>query len=246
MLDLQVFNFENNEVRTTIDNDNVLFVANDVAIALGYKDSNSAVNRHCKGTVFHRPLQTSGGMQEARLITEPDMYRLVFNSKLESAVRFQDWVYESVLPSIRKTGGYHIAQSIDWDELSAQINQAKSTMTLLGDSSNELLFALLKESTGVDLLALKPNIVSGVNVSHKRVGIRRYYTSEVAYKLSTTVDVVNSALLGLGFITVNNSHYELTEAGKTVGMTTTKGGLLWDKSVRKQVDKWLSENSQVM
>lgn len=60
------------------------------------------------------------------------------------------------------------------------------------------------------------------------------------------MEIVNSALLALGFIYVNDTHYELTTAGKAVGIVTTKGGLLWDKSVRKKVAKWLSEDLQIM
>ena len=52
------------------------------------------------------PLSTTGGVQELRLINEPDMYALIFGSKLPSAERFKRWVFEEVLPSIRKTGQY--------------------------------------------------------------------------------------------------------------------------------------------
>lgn len=53
-----------------------------------------------------RPLQTAGGVQELRLISEPDMLRLIVNSALPAAERFERWVFEEVLPTIRKTGAY--------------------------------------------------------------------------------------------------------------------------------------------
>ena len=104
---LITFNFENNNVRIFQDeNGQPLFVAKDVATILGYKDTVSAIKQFCKGVVKHHPLITNGGNQNVRVIYEPDLYRLTFGSKLESAVRFQNWVFEEVLPTIRKTGQY--------------------------------------------------------------------------------------------------------------------------------------------
>ncbi len=104
---LITFNFENNNVRIFQDeNGQPLFVAKDVANILGYKDTVSAIKQFCKGVVKHHPLVTNGGNQNVRVIYEPDLYRLTFGSKLESAVRFQNWVFEEVLPTIRKTGQY--------------------------------------------------------------------------------------------------------------------------------------------
>ena len=104
---LITFNFENNNIRIFQDeNGQPLFVAKDVANILGYKDTVSAIKQFCKGVVKHHPLVTNGGSQNVRVIYEPDLYRLTFGSKLESAVRFQNWVFEEVLPTIRKTGQY--------------------------------------------------------------------------------------------------------------------------------------------
>ena len=56
--------------------------------------------------MFHHPLQTAGGMQQVRVLTEPDVMRLIVSSKLPEAEAFERWVFEDVLPSLRKTGGY--------------------------------------------------------------------------------------------------------------------------------------------
>lgn len=97
-------------VRTVDDGGQVLFCGKDVAAALGYSNHNDAVKRHCKGVVKRYPLQTSGGVQEVGFITEPDLYRLVTHSKLPSAQRFEAWVFEEVLPAIRRNGGYMAAR----------------------------------------------------------------------------------------------------------------------------------------
>ena len=106
------FLFDSVEVRTIVEDvNNPLFVGADVASALGYKRPIEAVQRHCKGTLIQRTLSTKGGMQEFRVIQEPDLYRLVLGSKLPSAEKFEKWVFEEVLPSIRRTGGYSIPKN---------------------------------------------------------------------------------------------------------------------------------------
>lgn len=110
----QTFTFnQSNNVRIVLDENGApMFVAKDVAIALGYSNTKDALSRHCRGVVKHYPLQTKGGLQNVRVIYEPDVYALIFGSKLPSAVKFQDWVFNEVLPTIRKTGSYQPTQPV--------------------------------------------------------------------------------------------------------------------------------------
>lgn len=102
-------------VRTVDEGGQVLFCAKDVAIALGYANHNDAIKRHCRGVVKRYPIVDSlGRTQEAAFITEPDLYRLIAHSKLPAAERFEAWVFEEVLPAIRRTGGY-VAAAPDED-----------------------------------------------------------------------------------------------------------------------------------
>ena len=105
---LATFSFEGkSHVRTIQVDGRTYFVASDVAGALGYEKARNAVSTHCKGAL-KQGLPTAGGVQEVTVIPESDVYRLVMRSKLQSADRFQDWVVEEVLPSIRQTGAYAI------------------------------------------------------------------------------------------------------------------------------------------
>uniref|UniRef100_A0A7C9N9R7 Bro-N domain-containing protein n=1 Tax=Muribaculaceae bacterium Z82 TaxID=2304548 RepID=A0A7C9N9R7_9BACT len=97
------------ELRTVSESGEVFFCAKDVADALGYSNQSDAIARHCKGVVKRYPLRTAGGAQEFRFISEPDVFRLIVSSKLPTAQRFEAWVFEEVLPSIRRTGGYMAA-----------------------------------------------------------------------------------------------------------------------------------------
>lgn len=100
--------FENEEfgqVRTIVENGEVLFCGTDVARALGYSIPSKAVNTHCKG-VSKMEAPTNGGVQKLLFITEGDVYRLIVHSRLDSAIRFEHWVFDEVLPTLRKTGVY--------------------------------------------------------------------------------------------------------------------------------------------
>lgn len=104
---LQIFNnAEFGQIRTVEIEGKIYFVGKDVANALGYSNPRDAIARHCKGVVKHDSFKEGG--QEVALIPEGDMYRLITHSKLESAERFESWVFDEVLPSLRKTGSYEI------------------------------------------------------------------------------------------------------------------------------------------
>lgn len=117
MNELQIFNNEEfGEVRMAEINGKPYFVATDVATALGYTNPRKAISDHCKGGVTKRDTPTSSGVQQMSYINEGDLYRLVMKSKLPSAEKFEKWVMEEVLPSIRKNGGYIAGQETLSDE----------------------------------------------------------------------------------------------------------------------------------
>ena len=115
MNDITIFTYENANVRTlTTEDGTPLFCGKDIASILGYKDTTNALKLHCRGVVKHHPIVDSlGRTQEARFITEPDLYRLITRSKLPEAEKFERWVFEEVLPSIRKHGVYATESVVD-------------------------------------------------------------------------------------------------------------------------------------
>lgn len=107
-MDNQVQIFENEQfgkVRIIDEDGKVLFCGTDVAKALGYARPNDAVSRHCRATV-KRSSPISGKLQEINFIPEGDVYRLITHSKLPAAQKFESWVFDEVLPSIRRHGLY--------------------------------------------------------------------------------------------------------------------------------------------
>ncbi len=101
--------FKNNEfgcLEVLWEGEKAYFPAIDCAKILGYTNPRKAIRDHCKGGTS-RSLLTNGGIQEKKYISEGDLYRLIVRSKLEAAQRFERWVFDEVLPDIRRQG-FHI------------------------------------------------------------------------------------------------------------------------------------------
>lgn len=114
MNELQIFRNEKfGEIRTVEENGKVLFCGSDVAKALGYTNPTKAINDHCRGIKARRTNDSLGRQQEINFITEGDIYRLAAKSKLPGADEFESWIFDEVLPSIRKHGAYMTDVTID-------------------------------------------------------------------------------------------------------------------------------------
>lgn len=103
------------------------FPATACAKALGYANTKDAIIRHCKEVVKH-DLPTKGGIQAINFIPEGDLYRLITHSKLPAAERFEKWVFDEVLPTIRKTGSYG-NQTAMMEKLVEQLTQVTTSLT---------------------------------------------------------------------------------------------------------------------
>ncbi|ADG41441.1 putative antirepressor - phage associated [Leuconostoc kimchii IMSNU 11154] len=112
MNEVAVFNFETNEVRTVVINEEVWLVAKDVATTLGYSRTADAVKAHVdeedKGV---GKIQTPGGTQRMTVINQSGVISLALSSKLPTAKKFKRWVTSEVIPSVLKHGSYSKPQS---------------------------------------------------------------------------------------------------------------------------------------
>lgn len=117
MNELQIFKQkEFGQIRSVEINNKVGFVASDIANALGYKNTRDAISKHCKGVV-KCDIPTNSGIQNMSIIFESDIYRLIARSKLPSAVKFESWIFDEVLPTISKTGSYSINNNISHTQM---------------------------------------------------------------------------------------------------------------------------------
>lgn len=111
----QIFNFEQNEVRAILVNDEPYFVGKDVAEILGYSKPRNAISTHVdEEDKQDAPIQGDlGGKQKMTIINESGLYSLILKSKLPSAKKFKRWVTSEVLPAIRKHGGYLTPEKVE-------------------------------------------------------------------------------------------------------------------------------------
>lgn len=112
--------FQDQKIRTYVNGD-IWFCVVDVCRILGYSNSRKAIADHCrKKGVTKRDTLTERGKQGLLYIDEGNLYRLTIKSKKKEAKRFEDWVCDEVLPSIRKTGKYESRQDFRRNEVVSQ------------------------------------------------------------------------------------------------------------------------------
>lgn len=229
MKDIQIFNNpEFGELRTIEEGDKIYFVASDAAKALGYSQPHKAVWDHCKG-VLKRNIPTNGGVQQMSIIPEGDLYRLVIHSKLPSAEKFESWVFDDVLPTIRKTGGYHIPQLTPNPHYRTRM--IGTAIRDVGKTAEELekVFGvahvmalavsmnLVGEAYGVDMAPCKALLPAAEEVSYlnatdiaERIGLK-YKTGK------PNAAAANQLLAERGLQEKRGKDWHLTERGKAYG-----------------------------
>ena len=120
MSNLSVFKFNQNEVRTIVNDDGeIWFVASDVATVLGYRNAPDMVRNLDNDEVSITQIvrSSSGGNPNITIINESGLYSATLKSRKPEAKQFKKWVTSDVLPSIRKNGGYIAGQENDDSEL---------------------------------------------------------------------------------------------------------------------------------
>lgn len=138
---LSVFNFKDQPVRVEFKNGEPLFCLTDVAGILDLGNANpSRFNLSKDGVHKMYSVDSKGRKNEITFISEPNLYRVIFRSNKKEAVKFQDWVFEEVLPQIRKTGQYqHYAlldqfnkAVLDFEQLEQLASQAGRALSVVG------------------------------------------------------------------------------------------------------------------
>lgn len=107
MNDIQIFNFQSNEIRVVKDdNGEPWFVVRDVCAALGVENTSATVKKLDEDEKGFKRIKTPGGVQKMCVANESGLYTLVIRSDKRDARKFRKWITSEVLPSIRKHGGY--------------------------------------------------------------------------------------------------------------------------------------------
>lgn len=256
MTNLIPFEFESKSVRVVaIDGSDPLFVAKDVAKTLGYANPADAISKHCRRPKYLKDTAIAirdqqnqeliaGLHGESVLIPEPDVYRLVMRSQLESAERFQDWVCEEVLPAIRKTGGFgntqpsHSADNLQQAyKLTPIAARAAKAFGFKGNHAALCADNAVRAATGVSVLAAMGQAALPAAEQEPLLIV-----SEIADRLGCGVREVNPLLIRHGLQTEyrdhkDRLHYELTDAGQAFGVYVDTAKKHQDGTPVRQI-KW--------
>ncbi len=245
MHELQIFNNDEfGQIRTVEIEGKPYFMASDVAKALGYARPNDAIQQHCRATVKHRT-PISGKMQDVNFIGEGDMYRLITHSKLESAERFESWVFDEVLPTLRKTGSYEMPKAkknkSNRPALSSANMMVKNVMSVLEKAKVEPVFIAAEVKRLYTDLGYE---VKAPLVTDKETMPKLYDCTEIARELgiySTNNNPHNQAVS----VIIKKLHIPDSEIITTAFSQNGHDGVTvqYKPSVLDDAKAWLSENN---
>ena len=167
-MDLRIFDsMEFGSLRTIEKDREILFCASDVATALGYSNISDAISRHCRSVVKHDTVTTQGNSTAMNFIKEGDVFRLITRSKLPAAEKFEIWVFDTVLPQIRKTGGFIPMSETDSDaELMARALLIATKTMELKDARIKNLETAVADNAEKVLLVDSLHLDTSVKIGH--------------------------------------------------------------------------------
>ncbi|MCZ1946938.1 phage antirepressor [Enterococcus faecium] len=227
----QIFNFEQNEVRTILVNDEPYFVGKDVADVLGYSNPQKAIRDHVdlEDKTQNDSFAVNG--TAVVLINESGLYSLILKSKLPSAKKFKRWVTSEGLPTIRKTGSYsNVPQSFaqalrlaaDLEEknqlLEQQIAEYEPKISYLDtilSSTDTVATSQIAADYGMSAIALN-KLLNELGVQHKvsgqwilyrkhmNQGYTKSHTSEIPKADGGTKVVMNTKWTQKGRVFIYN------------------------------------------
>jgi anti-repressor protein len=242
MDNIQIYkNKEFGAVRTSEENGNVLFCGNDVATSLDYTNPQKALKDHCRedGVTFRSVIDSMGRTQQAKFIDEGNLYRLISHSKLPSAERFERWVFDDVLPTIRKHGAYVTTAKLEeimndpdsWIKLLTALKterQEKERLQLQTEQDKpKVVFAdALTVSDTAILIGELAKILkgNGIDIGQNRLFERLRQEGYIIKRKGTDYNAPTQMAMELGLFKVKETAITHSDGHVTISKTTKVTG----------------------
>lgn len=225
MNEVQLFNFENHEVRSLLINSEPWFVGKDVADVLGYADTNQAIRKHVDNEDrLTRRFDGTGQSRDMTIINESGLYSLVLSSKLPSAKKFKRWVTSEVLPALRKTGQYQVKELSGSELMAKALIEAQSVLAAKDKQIQEMkpkvVFADAVATSHTSILVgelakiLKQN---GIDMGQKRLFAWLREKGYLIKRQGTDYNMPTQKAMDLGLFEIKEGSYV---NGSGVNITT--------------------------
>lgn len=255
MNELQLFNFENHEVRSLLINSEPWFVGKDVAEVLGYDNPSKAIRVHVEeedkrvGVQNVTPyiIDSLGRKQHPTFINESGLYALVFGSKLPSAKKFKRWVTSEVLPALRKTGQYQVKELSGQELMAKALIEAQSVLAAKDKQIEEMkpkvVFADAVATSHTSILVgelakiLKQN---GIEMGQKRLFAWLREKGYLIKRQGTDYNMPTQKAMELGLFEIKEGSY-VNGSGVNI---TTKTPKITGKGQQYFINKFLAKECE--
>lgn len=243
MNEVQLFNFENHEVRSLLINSEPWFVGKDVADVLGYKNTKDALAKHVDAEdKLGSQIATSGQNRNMTIINESGLYSLVLSSKLPSAKKFKRWVTSEVLPALRKTGQYQVKELSGSELMAKALIEAQSVLAakdkVIEEMKPKVVFADAVATSHTSILVgelakiLKQN---GIEMGQKRLFAWLREKGYLIKRQGTDYNMPTQKAMELGLFEIKEGSY-VNGSGVNI---TTKTPKITGKGQQYFINKFL-------
>ena len=245
MNEVQLFNFENHEVRSLLLNNEPWFVGKDVAEVLGYERADNAIRNHIdKEDKLMHQISASGQNRNMTIINESGLYSLVLSSKLPSAKKFKRWVTSEVLPALRKTGQYQVKELSGSELMAKALIEAQSVLAAKDKQIEEMkpkvVFADAVATSHTSILVgelakiLKQN---GIDMGQKRLFAWLREKGYLIKRQGTDYNMPTQKAMDLGLFEIKEGSY-VNGSGVNI---TTKTPKVTGKGQQYFINKFLAK-----
>ena len=244
-MELQTFNFENQQVRTIEIENEPYFVGKDVATILGYSNPQKAVRDHVdeEDKTLNETFTVNG--TQPVLINESGLYSLILSSKLPNAKKFKRWVTSEVLPTIRKHGAYLTPDKIEevllnpdtLINLATQLKQEREARLIAEQRVNELT----PKATYYDLVLANKSLVT-ITVIAKDYGMSGKAMNKLLHELGVQYKQGSTWLLYAKYQKTGWTHSETVVIKDKNGNDKAVLNTKWTQKGRLGLYNLLKEN----
>lgn len=245
MNELQLFSFENHEVRSLLINDEPYFVGKDVAEVLGYERADNAIRNHIdKEDKLMHQISASGQNRNMTIINESGLYSLVLSSKLPSAKKFKRWVTSEVLPALRKTGQYQVKELSGQELMAKALIEAQNVLAakdkVIEEMKPKVVFADAVATSHTSILVgelakiLKQN---GIDMGQKRLFAWLREKGYLIKRQGTDYNMPTQKSMELGLFEIKEGSY-VNGSGVNI---TTKTPKITGKGQQYFINKFLAK-----